>query len=111
MYEPSKTYETFTIAGFEYWDGASVLTSLRPGMQLKLVPEFDNPHDCKAIALFYHDVKLGFIPRFVNDIPAQLLFYGHEDVFEAIILAVRPEESPYKQVHVGLRIKDIRDTH
>lgn len=45
MYEPSKMYDSFDIAGFQYHDGALVLGSLKVGKKLDLVPEFDNPYD------------------------------------------------------------------
>ena len=111
MYEPSKSFANFNIAGFEHWDGATVLSSLHPGTSLKLVPEPDNPHDSQAIALYFGETKLGYIPRDYNDMPAQLLFFGHSNVFEALVLTVRPDAAPYKQVYVSLRVKDVRNAH
>lgn len=51
MYEPSRNIMTFHITGFQFWDGALVLDQLKVGMQLRLVPEFDNPHDPRAVAI------------------------------------------------------------
>ena len=51
MYEPSRSIMTFHIAGFQFWDGALVLDQLKAGIQLRLVPEFDNPHDPRAVAI------------------------------------------------------------
>ena len=43
MYEPSRHITSFNIAGFQHWDGALVLSELKPGMQLTLVPEPETP--------------------------------------------------------------------
>ena len=39
MYEPSRHVTSFNIAGFQHWDGATVLSELAPGMVLALDPE------------------------------------------------------------------------
>ena len=53
----------FDIAGFSYYDGCMVLNELKPGMQLQLVNEENNKFDPYAVAVYYNDYKLGFIPR------------------------------------------------
>ncbi len=108
MYEPSKAFENFHISGFQYWDGARVLPNLKAGQKLKLKPEFDNPFDSNAIAIYRKDVKLGYVPRAKNELLAQLMFFGHKDVFECVVLGVDKKADPWKQVYVGVRVKDVR---
>ena len=36
------------------------------------------------------------------------MYFGHEDVFEAFVLGVDPEAEPWKQVRVGVRVRDVR---
>lgn len=62
MYEPSRQISSFYIAGFQYWDGALVLSELKVGERLRLVPEFDNPHDPSAMAIYRGKTKMGFVP-------------------------------------------------
>lgn len=100
MYEPSRSIMTFHIAGFQFWDGALVLDQLKVGMQLRLVPEFDNPHDPRAVAIYLDKTKLGFVPSELNELVSQLLFYGHGDVLECRVLQVVPERSPFVQVSI-----------
>lgn len=35
-YEPSKHLDTFNIAGFQHWDGATVISELKVGQKLEL---------------------------------------------------------------------------
>lgn len=51
-YEPSRHLISFHVAGFQHWDGATVLSKLSPGCQLDLVPEFDNPPTTQRPSLY-----------------------------------------------------------
>ena len=108
MYEQSKSFQNFYVAGFKYWDGPFVLGKLKAGKKLTLKPEFDNPADPNAIALYYKGTKIGYVPRNQNSVIAQLLYFGHRDVFEAYGMAVDPDKEPWEQVYVGIRVKDAR---
>lgn len=108
MYEQSKNFESFHVAGFKHWDGVFELPNLKVGQKLKLKTEFDNPYDPNAIAIYRKGAKLGYVPRDQNPVMAQLMYFGHKDVFEAYVLGVNPEADPWKQVYVGVRVKDVR---
>lgn len=108
MYEPSRLVSTFHIAGFKYYDGALVLSKLKPGKRVKMVAEPNNPYDPSAIVLRYKKVKLGYVPRTENEQLALLAFYGHKGIFEARVLQVNPEADPWEQVRVGIYVKDKR---
>lgn len=107
-YEPSRHLISFHVAGFQHWDGATVLSKLSPGCQLDLVPEFDNPHDPEAIALNIDGVKIGYVPADKNGLISTLAFFGHTDVFECRVLQVAPEKDPWEQVRVGIYVVDAR---
>ena len=108
MYEPSRHMDTFFIAGFQHYDGALVLGKLKPGKKLKMVPEPKNPYDPNAIELRYKTMKLGYVPRTQNEQLALMAFYGHAGAFEARVLQVDPEADPWRQVRVGIYVKDKR---
>ena len=108
MYEPSRHISSFHIAGFQHYEGAMVLESMKTGAQLEMKPEFDNPHDREAVVLRFDGVKLGYIPKDENSLVSLLGYFGHEDVFEARILQVDPRKDPWKQVLVGLYVRDAR---
>lgn len=106
MYNPSRLYAEFFIAGFKYYEGPFVLGKLKTGKKLELVPEFDNPHDPNAVAIYRKGKKIGFVPRVMNETLAQLLRFGHGDVFECRIMQIDKEAAPYNQVRVGIYVVD-----
>jgi len=61
-----------------------------------------------AVAIYYKSTKLGYIPAKENAVVSQLLNFGHTDVFQAIVLAVDPQASAWKQVYVSIRVRDAR---
>ena len=77
-FEPSREFLSCNVAGFGHWDGVLIFDKLEPGTHLKLEAEPDNPYDARAIALYYKDTKIGFIPRDMNLELSPLLFFGHE---------------------------------
>jgi len=108
MYQPSRLVSSFNIAGFQYHDGATVFPDLKVGTPVGLVPEPDNPHDPSAMALYYGDVHLGYVPRKENELFSLLAFYGHAGIFECRILKADPAADPWDQVMVGIYVVDAR---
>ena len=108
MYEPSRLLSAFYIAGFQFWDGACALDELRPGMTLSLVPEPDNPHDPEAVAIYFGQTKLGFVPADENGLIALMLHYGHGAILEPRVQQVDPKAAPWQQVRIGIYITDAR---
>lgn len=90
MYEPSRVLLSFHIAGFQYADGALVLGDLKVGDKLSLCAERDNPHDPEAVAIYYGKTKLGYVPGNEVGPLSLMMYYGHEDVFEARVQQVAP---------------------
>mgnify|MGYP006911250723 CR=1 FL=1 len=78
------------------------------GERLRLVPEFDNPHDSSAMAIYRGETKMGFVPGSENELPDLMFFYGHSDGFELRVLQVSPDKNPWEQVRVGLYVTDAR---
>ena len=107
-YEPSREFMSFYIAGFSHWYGLQVFDQLRPGAKLSLVPEPDNPYDPCAVAIFLGKTKIGFVPRTMNEVLSQLLFFGHGDVFSALVAQVRTDAHPEHQVRVTIFVEDKR---
>lgn len=98
-------WANFDIAGFSYWDGCLVLNELRPGMELRLKREEDNRFDHYAVAIYYGDSKLGFVPRGENHELSKLLEMGYADILEARVQRVAPEERAESQVSVIIYLK------
>lgn len=108
MYEPSRVLLSFHIAGFQYADGALVLGDLKAGDKLTLCAERDNPHESRGGRdLFRQDQARLCSGNEVGPLSV-MMYYGHEDVFEARVQQVAPERSPWHQVRVGLYVADAR---
>jgi hypothetical protein len=92
-------FEHFSIAGFTYNEGAMVFNDLTIGTELQLVAEPENRFDKNAVAIYYGDKKLGFIPRSNNREISKDLNAGY-NVFKAIIQRISPTVVPEDQIGV-----------
>ena len=93
----------FDIAGFTYYEGVLAFNELKIGVQLQLKLEEDNKYDARAVAIYYNDFKLGFIPRSENRIIYKLLKVGI-DCLEVRIQRVDKKENPENQVGVIIHL-------
>jgi hypothetical protein len=98
-------YSTFGIAGFSYWEGCIVFNELKIGTDLRLEREEDNKFDPYAVAIYYGQHKLGFIPRSENHEISKFLELGYTDLFEVRINRLDSEALPENQVGVIVYIK------
>jgi len=107
----NRTFSTFHIAGFTYWEGVDVFNELKIGTQLFFATEPDNIHDPNAVAIYFYssklekNTKLGYIPRDKNKEISQFLNCGYKNIFEILINRIVNEEHPEKQISVTVRIK------
>ena len=75
------------------------------GKKLELVREAENKYDPKAVAIYYKDYKLGFVPRGENEDLSHFLDMGHTDLFEARVARLCEDAHPDKQVFVNIYIR------
>ena len=94
----------FHIAGFSYWEGCEAFEQLKIGTKLELVREEDNAFDPYAVAIYYNDYKLGFIPRGHNHDISKYLDMGLHDIYEVRITRLTPDVQPEQQVEVIVNI-------
>ena len=107
MYQRSRHFIDFCIAGFTYYDGIECVQQMRVGDKLSLRLEGDNPHDPDAVAIFYMDRMIGYVPRNLNMVISQLLYFGH-DIFDVIIAQIDLTKHPEHQVRVIIRVAERR---
>jgi len=69
-----------------------------------LTREPDNPHDPRAVAIDFHDDRIGYVPRERNRKIAELLDQGAH--LTCRITAVDPEEASFDAVEVSVAISD-----
>lgn len=92
-------FNSFPIAGFSYYDGVFAFKNLKIGSEFTMRLESDNIHDDRAVALYFEDHKLGYVPRQENEIIHKLLNMGHE-VFDVRVQALYPQKYTEEQVRV-----------
>jgi hypothetical protein len=61
------------VRGFQYYDGPGLLGEMGALDRLLLVREPENRYDHNAIAFYYRDHKIGFVPREKNEVLARLM--------------------------------------
>jgi len=66
------------LAGYQYHRADGVWSFLRVGEPLRLVREPNNPHDPNAIAIYFRNDRLGYVPRNENRALAVMLDHGEK---------------------------------
>ena len=88
-----------------FWDGCEAFGELKNGTELKLVREPENKYDPEAVAIYYKDFKLGFVPSSENEKISRFLDMGYTDLFEVRVARLCEDAHPEKQVFVNIYIK------
>lgn len=109
MKTKKRHYTTFDIAGFSYWEGCIVFNELKIGTELALVREEENKFDPYAVAIYYGESKIGFIPRDKNHEISKFLELGYTKMFEPRINRLTPDAHPENQVGVIVYIKPAKE--
>jgi len=102
-------FASYHIAGFTYYDGVDVFDKLKIGTKLLLKAEPENRFDPNAVAIYYKEDKLGFVPRAENEELFKFLNLGYTDLFEVKISQISPDSHPEKQIRVVVRICEKKD--
>jgi hypothetical protein len=88
----------FFVAGFPYHAGPKLIHWLNVGEMLRLVREPDNPHDARAVAIYYEDDRIGYVPRNQNHNIAGQLDQGKW--LDCRIKAINADEEAYDVLEV-----------
>ncbi|MCC5816372.1 MAG: hypothetical protein JJT78_16600 [Leptospira sp.] len=84
------------MAGFSYYEGALHFSKLEIGTSLRIVWEKDNPYHENALALYFGDSKLRFVPKASNATISKIIQSGYE-IFECVVSRLDPTEHPENQ--------------
>lgn len=91
------------VAGLRHHEGQSLLPRLKAGQPLTLRREPKNPYDPLAIAVFtFSGHKLGYLPRRLNQIPANLMDRGRPVI--ARVNEVNPAAQPWEAVVIEVGV-------
>ncbi|MDT0294445.1 HIRAN domain-containing protein [Mesonia ostreae] len=93
----------FSISGFTYYDGVLAFNELEIGTALRLEAEPENKYDARAVAIYFKDHKLGFVPRSENRIIYKLLEVGFSN-FDVRVQQLDQQTHPEAQVGVVVHL-------
>ena len=88
------------IAGFQFHSGDAIWSALSVGVELSVIRETSNEHDADAVAVYFQDQKLGYVPRGENHAIAQMLDRGES--LEARITGLIDEEDPWRRICISI---------
>jgi hypothetical protein len=86
------------IAGYMYYDGEDAEDLMQEGEMLFLEREPRNKYDRFAIAVYYRDAKLGYLPRYENRSVARIMDQGVK--VNSVIVKVNREDDPFTRVRI-----------
>jgi hypothetical protein len=90
------------LAGFQYHRAAAIWPFLRIGEPLHLRRESYNPHDRYAVAVWFKNEHLGYIPRRENLTLAKLMDQGER--LEATIVQLLEEPNPWRKIRIRVEL-------
>jgi hypothetical protein len=94
---PKILYEGY-ISGYQYHKGAQMEHLFQSGTTFSLKREPENPFDDDAVALYYENARIGFIPPHSNVEIARMIEKGEK--LKARIARYEPELDPWERVYV-----------
>jgi len=94
------------LAGFSHWNGIFLFSKLQIGTELRIQAEPENRYDSDAVAVFFEDKKIGYIPRRENSEIAKFCRQGYADIFDVRINRISPAENPENLIGIAVYIRD-----
>jgi len=88
------------IAGFQFHHGEAIWSDLHVGEEVSLIRESFNRHDRDAVAVYFGNDKLGYVPRAENSAIAQMLDRGER--LEARITELVDDSDPWNRVRFSI---------
>lgn len=95
----------FIIAGLVYYDLPMAFDKLKMGTELRLVREADNRFDPYAVAVYFEDFKLGYVPRTENHDLSKFCEQGYSGIFDVRINMISLQLDAEEQIGVTIYIK------
>ena len=97
-YETGNIFYAGYIDGYQYHKGAQMEHLFKKGTEFSLKPEPENPFDDDAVAIYYDEDRIGFIPPDTNVEIARRIQKG--EPLKARIARIEPQSDPWERVFV-----------
>jgi len=98
----------FSIAGLTYYDVTECFSKLKIGTKLSLQLEETNKYDPRAVAIYYKNHKLGFVPRSENRIIYKLLKVQLNEQLTCRIQKIDATQHPEHQIQVVIHLHSLK---
>jgi hypothetical protein len=89
------------VAGFRFYKGMGLLEAMKSNDYVELRREPENEHDLFAIALYWQNEKIGFIPADFNEVLARLMDAKALPLL-GVITHLNKQVKPWENVVVGI---------
>lgn len=100
QYQKIPLLNTF-VRGFRYYEGPSLLRALKKEKKVQLVRDYENLYDEHAIAVFFHEKKIGYLPAEKNLLLSKILDFQLLDL-SGEVLRVEPKAKEWEQLYIGV---------
>ena len=102
--KPGTLLQEARLAGFQHHNGRRVWRYLQEGETLRFKREPFNFHDQNAVAVYFRNEKLGYLPQNQNQIAAQMLDRGETLIgkIKQLIASNNPRERISLQVWLAV---------
>ncbi len=96
-----KIYDNY-VKGMQHYDYPKVKSVIKEGDDLVLKRDVTNVHDAFAVAVYYQDVKLGYLPAFENIVIANMLDANVE--LTAKVSYFNPKAPIWQMENMGIEV-------
>lgn len=86
------------VVGWGWNKGDSIWGMIKPDKKLRLVREAFNTHDSRAVAVFFSNTKIGYIPKKDNKAIADLMDAGKANLLHARVLVAEKSDNSVSPV-------------
>lgn len=97
------------LRGFSYYDGPKIIDDINKSGQLEMVREPNNKYDKRAIAFYFNEQKIGYLPKESNK-TLSILMDTQLLEFHCEITHVRNDVSDWEKIKVAVyALKEIKN--
>jgi len=91
----------FFVRGFKFYQGPKIIDQINQNGLVHLVREPDNEYDLNAIAVYFENQKIGFVPAESNEVLRRILDAKLLDL-QAEITKIEPDAQTWEQISVAI---------
>lgn len=102
--EKADMWKPFYVAGVQFHELDKVASRLTEGSELNMVEEHDNKYDPYAVALYFDNVQVGYVPKSISHLVTNALYEYH---IICKVQFVYMEAKPWNRLNVQIERADV----